>query len=128
MHQDLDLIHLQLTSSILHHLYRRAVYSTHTDYVTRYPSILQTSSYHFTRTGTTPEICAGVVKAVPIHDKNPGQHAADFSMLMEKEILELHTAFHSPDGNPKNILCARVDGTMDEGRSIPRGSLIFLDS
>jgi hypothetical protein len=96
-------------------LLESSILSTHTDYVTRYPSVLQTSSYHFTRTGTTPEICAGVVKAVPIHDKNPGQHAADFSMLMEKE--ELHTAFHSPDGNPKSILCARVDGAMDEGPS-----------
>ena len=75
--------------------------------------MLQTSSCHFTRTGTTPEICTGIVKAVPIHDKNPGQHAADFAMLMKKE--ELHTVFHSPDGDPKSILCAHVDGAMDEG-------------
>ena len=92
-----------------------SILTTHTDYVTRYPSVLQTTSYHFTRTGTTPKVCAGVVKAFPIHSKNPGQHAADFAMLMEKE--ELHAVFHLPDGKPKSILCARVDGAMDEGPS-----------
>ena len=92
-----------------------SVLSTHTDYVNRYPSVLQTTSYHFSRTGTTPEICAGVVKAAPIHPKNPGQHSADFTMLHEKE--ELHAAFYNCDGEPKSILCARVDGAMDEGPS-----------
>lgn len=29
------------------------------------------------------------------HSKNPGQHAADFAMLFEKE--EVHAVFHSPD-------------------------------
>lgn len=77
--------------------------------------MLQTTSYHFTQTGTIPEICAGVVKPLPIHSKNPGQHAADFAMLMEKE--ELHAAFHLPDGKPKSILCARMDGAMDKGPS-----------
>ena len=92
-----------------------SVVTTHTDYVTRYPSVLQTTSYHFTQTDTTPEVCAGMVKAFPIHYNNPGQHAADFAMLMEKE--ELHAAYHLPDGKPKSILCARVDGAMDEGPS-----------
>lgn len=50
-----------------------------THYVTRYPSVLQTTLYHFTRTDTTSEICAVVVKVFPIHSKNPGQHAADFA-------------------------------------------------
>ena len=36
-------------------------------------------------------------------------------MLMEKE--DLHAVFHLPDGKPKGILCARVDGAMDEGPS-----------
>ena len=44
------------------------VLTTHTDYVNRYPSTLQTSSY---RTNTSPELCAGIVKAVPPHDKKP---------------------------------------------------------
>ena len=90
-----------------------SVLTTHTDYVTRYPSMLQTTSYHFTKTGNTPEVCAGVVKAIPVHSKNPGQHAADFAMLMKEK--ELHSVFYSPSGQPKSIVCARVDGAMDEG-------------
>ena len=39
------------------------VLTTHTDYVNRYPSILQTTSYNFTGTKSTEEKCAGVVKA-----------------------------------------------------------------
>ncbi len=37
--------------------------TTYTDYVTKYPSTLQTSSYNFAQTSTTGELCAGVVKA-----------------------------------------------------------------
>ena len=80
-----------------------SVLTTHTDYVTRYPSVLQTTSYHFTKTGNTPEVCAGVVKAIPVHSKNPGQHAADFAMLMKEK--ELHSVFYSPSGQPKSIVC-----------------------
>ena len=43
--------------------------TTRTDYVNRYNSVLQTTSYNFTATGTTSEVCVGVVKAVPIHKK-----------------------------------------------------------
>ena len=92
-----------------------SVLTTHTDYVNRYPSTLQTSSYHFTRTKTTPEICAGVVKASPIHPKNAGQHAADFDMLKQQE--ELHAVFHKSNVDQKDILCVRVDGAVDEGPS-----------
>ena len=37
--------------------------TTYTDYVNCYPSILQTTSYNFTGTKTTSEVCVGVVKA-----------------------------------------------------------------
>ena len=37
--------------------------TTYTDYVSKYPSILQTTSYNFSKTQTTGELCAGVVKA-----------------------------------------------------------------
>ena len=43
--------------------------TTRTDYVNRHNSVLQTTSYNFTATGTTSEVCVGVVKAVPIHKK-----------------------------------------------------------
>ena len=37
------------------------VLTTHTDYVNKYPSLLQTTSYNFSTTKTTKEACAGVV-------------------------------------------------------------------
>ena len=57
------------------------VLTTHTDYVNRHPSILQTTSYNFTGTKTTKEKCAGVVKAAKVFPKNPAQHFADLKML-----------------------------------------------
>ena len=89
------------------------VLTTHTDYVNRYPCILQTTSYNFTGTPMTPEVCAGVVKATPLHYNNPTQHAADFEMLKTKESLS--AAFYAPDGNEKNIICVHVDEASDEG-------------
>ena len=90
------------------------VLTTHTDYVNRYKSVLQTTSYNFTGTKTTLEYCAGVVKTLPLFDKNPAQHAADFNMLQDKQ--ELQNVFKM-DGSPKPILCVRVDGASDEGPS-----------
>ena len=34
----------------------------------RYSSTLQTTSYNFSATATTPEMCAGVVKAPKLHE------------------------------------------------------------
>jgi len=45
--------------------------TTHTDYVNRYPSSLQTTSYNFTGTKNTQEVCVGVVKGAKIFPKNP---------------------------------------------------------
>ena len=47
------------------------VLTTHTDYVNRYPSSLQTTSYNFTGTKNTQEVCVGVVKGAKIFPKNP---------------------------------------------------------
>ena len=91
------------------------VLTTHTDYVNRYKSVLQTTSYNFTGTQTTPEFCAGVVKASPLLEKSPAQHAADFAMLSSKP--ELCGAFLQSNGEPKLILCVRVHGASDEGPS-----------
>ena len=57
------------------------ILTTRTDYVNRYPSQLQTTSYNFTGTKSTLETCVGVVKALPIHCKNPPQHYSDLVML-----------------------------------------------
>lgn len=69
----------------------------------------------YTGTQTTLEYCAGVVKASPLFEKSPAQHAADFEMLQKKE--ELENVFVKPNGDPKRILCVRVDGASDEGPS-----------
>ena len=53
------------------------VLTTRTDFVNRYPSLLQTTSYNFTKTDTTAEVCVGVVKAC----KNAAQHYSDLTML-----------------------------------------------
>ena len=39
----------------------KKVLTTYTDYVNRYPSVLQVTSYNFTATKTTEKRCSGVV-------------------------------------------------------------------
>ena len=88
--------------------------TTRTDFVNRYPSVLQTTSYNFTATRTTAEICVGIVKAPKLHEKSPAQHAADLELL--ESIEELHPLFcNLSNGLPKSIECIRVDGASDEG-------------
>ena len=82
--------------------------TTRTDYVNKYSSTLQTSSYLFMSTNTTAEQCIGVVKAQGIHEKNPAQHAADLAML------ERDPKFSSIFQD-KCFDCIRVDGAGDEG-------------
>ena len=85
-----------------------------TDYVNSYPSILQTTNYNFSATSNTGEICAGIVKASALYPKNAAQHAADLSMLENKESVK--AAFMHPlDEQAKMIDCIGVDGAMDEG-------------
>ena len=90
------------------------VLTTRTDYVNKTPSVLQTTSYNFTRTKTTSEVCVGVVKAAPIHHKNPAQHYSDVQML-EKEPSLKNIFYNCETGHPKLIDCIRVDGASDEG-------------
>ena len=88
--------------------------TTHTDYVNKYSSVLQTTSYNFTGSNTTGEMCAGVVKPAKVYPKNPAQHAADFKKLAS--VLELEPAFSNHcTGLPKRVACIRVDGAGDEG-------------
>ena len=92
----------------------KQILTTYTDYVNKYPSILQTSSYNFSKTHTAGELCAGVVKGQMIFPKNPAQHFADMLMLQEAPILQ--PAFISPKTRePKMVQCVRVDGATDEG-------------
>ena len=71
--------------------------TTRTDYTTKYPSTLQTTSYNFRETETVGELCAGVVKARGLHEKNPAQHLADLEMLSKKD--KLKPAFIDPKTN-----------------------------
>ena len=88
--------------------------TTYTDYVNRYPSTLQTTSYNFPCTQTTGEICCGVVKAAPLHKKNAAHHFADLKML-EKEDTVLPAFINPRTEERKRIECIRVDGGFDEG-------------
>ena len=72
------------------HKQHRALASstTRTDYVNKYSSILQTSSYLFLETETTAQFGAGVVKPHVVFPKNPAQRAADIEYLEQKEELK----------------------------------------
>lgn len=61
--------------------------TTRTDFVNKYPSLLQTTSYNFTGTSSTAEVCVGVVKAPKLYEKSPAQHAADLELLESIEKL-----------------------------------------
>ena len=75
---------------------------------------MQTTSYNVPGTKTTGDICAGVVKAPLVHEKNPAQHAADVEHVETLE--DLKPAYANPDtGDPKEIECVRVDGSSDDG-------------
>ena len=68
--------------------------TTFTDYVNRYPSTIQVTSYNFTGSKTTGELCAGMVKASVFFPKNPSQHIADFKMVQKQP--EFQAAFVDP--------------------------------
>ena len=89
------------------------VLTTRTDYVNKYPSVLQTTSYSFFKTKSTAEVCVGVIKAVPLHKKNPAQHYSDLLLLSQIECLR--PVFLRQTGQPKEVDCIRVDGATDEG-------------
>ena len=89
--------------------------TTYTDYVPKYKAVIQTS-YNFSKTETTLELCAGVVKPVGVFLKNPTQHVQDLEML--EESVELRPAFINPLTNKRKLIeCIRVDGAADEGPS-----------
>ena len=82
----------------------------------KHPSVLQTTSYDSTKTGTTSEVCIGLVKATPIHKNNPTQHFSDLLMPTAKD--ELQPVFKNTlTGLNKDNDCIRVDGATDEGPS-----------
>ena len=84
----------RLDTMATHRLHRTPVVqghqalTTYTDYVNSYPSLLHTTSYNFSGTETTAEVCVGMVKPSGIYPKNPAQHAADFAFIEKQpEVL-----------------------------------------
>ena len=69
----------------------KEVLTTRTDFVNKHPLLLQTTSYNFTATTTTSEVCVGIVKAAKVHEKSPAQHAADLELLESMD--SLHPVF-----------------------------------
>ena len=59
--------------------------STRMDYLNKYTSVLQTTSYMFLPTSSTSASCIGVVKPHVVYDKNPSQHMADLNMLGKQQ-------------------------------------------
>ena len=84
--------------------------TTRTDYVNKYATVLQATSYLFMGTENTAESCVGVVKPQKVFPKKPAQHAADFEMLHSLPSTE------SVSKN-KDVDCIRVDGASDAGPS-----------
>ncbi|XP_041459979.1 uncharacterized protein LOC121411367 [Lytechinus variegatus] len=81
--------------------------TTHTDYVNKYKSVLQTSMHLIVETENTAQKVLGVVKAHQLYPKDPSQHMADLYMMAKMD--EFATDMHKP------IDCIRVDGASDEG-------------
>ena len=90
--------------------------TTHTDFFNKHQTQLQTTSYNFTQTKTTTEVCVGVVKASGVHQKNPAQHHADLEMLQAMDHLKA-VFLQEESGKVKEIECIRLDGDSDEGPS-----------
>ena len=76
--------------------------TTYTDYVNRYKAVLQTTSYNFTKTATTAEICAGIVKPTGVYPKNPTQHMCDLELL--ETIPEIQPAFVNPKTGQRKLI------------------------
>ena len=87
--------HYRLDTLATHNQYATPIVgetlTTRSDYVNKYSSILQTTSYNFTGSSTTGEMCTGVVKPAKVYAKNSAQHAADFKKLAS--VPELKPAF-----------------------------------
>lgn len=83
--------------------------TTRTDYVNKYPSNLQTTSYNFAGKKTAGEVRMGVVKAPVLFKKKSAQHLADVELLSQDEHCK--STFLKPlTGRKKDIECVRMGG------------------
>ena len=100
--------------------------TTHTDFLNKHQTQLQTTSYNFTKTKTTTEVCIGVVKVSGGHQKNPAQHAADLEMLQAMDHLK-PVFLCEESGKVEEIECIRVDGASDEGPSHTKVQFLWTE-
>ena len=59
--------------------------TTHTEFLNKHQTQLQTTSYNFTETSAASEVCAGIVKAAGVHQKNPTQYTVNMEILQTIE-------------------------------------------
>ena len=97
-------------------LAKRNSVTTFTDFLNKHQTLLQTTSYNFSKTNTTTDVCLGIVKASAVHQKSASQHMADLQMI-EKEDVCKGVFYHPVTEKPKEIECVRVDGASDENPS-----------
>lgn len=88
--------------------------TTRTDFLNKYSAQLQVTSYNFSKTSTSDEVCIGIVKASGLHEKSPSQHAADLQKVQKLDVSK-HIFLSDGEEAAKEIECVRVDGGADEG-------------
>ena len=81
--------------------------TTRTDFVNKYSSVLQTSTYLLMETDTSNERAAGIVKDHVSFGKNPSHHTSDLKFLKTTEEFKDYLS-------GKTVDCIRVDGASDE--------------
>ena len=86
--------------------------TTHTDYLNKYPSTLQTMCYNFTGTARQESIVQ-VLSSLPRYFPNILRRFQKISTLPEFQPIFTN----SVSGSPKNIECGQVDEAGDEGPS-----------
>lgn len=99
--------------------------TTRSDLVNSYTALLQTTSYLFQETATTPKVCVGVVKSHIVYEKSPVQHVADLQMLEHKE--ELSSVFKHLDGKTKSTWFVREDGEGNKGPSYKEVDFLWTE-
>ena len=96
--------------------------TTRTDFINKYQSQLQVTSYNFTKTANTDE---RVVKTSALHEKSPAQHSADLALIEKMDIMA--PAFLNSNMEAKQLECIRVDGAADEGPSHEEAQFMWCE-
>ena len=90
----------------------RPTATTRTDFMNKCSAQLQVTSYNFSKTSTSTDVCVGIVKESGFHEKSP-QHAG---VIEKVEKLECTTSvFLNDELFFKEIECVEVDGGTDVG-------------